>query len=147
MTNRPSHSGIYTGVRYRRESRVTARPSIGDDLRFKHPFSCFVCGPRGSCKSSICIRFLRNNKALCTEPNFSCGIVLCYFESSAIHSRQLAGKKHVRFHGVPSDFKNGGENPTLIILDDLFNDAYSKDVCDLFTKRSHHRNISVILIT
>jgi len=25
--------------------------------------------------------------------------------------------------------------------------VYSKDVCDLFTKGSHHRNISVILIT
>ena len=27
------------------------------------------------------------------------------------------------------------------------NDVYSKQVCDLFTKGSHHRNISVILIT
>jgi len=35
----------------------------------------------------------------------------------------------------------------LIILDDLLNDAYSKDVCDLFTKGSHHRKISVFLIT
>jgi len=32
----------------------------------------------------------------------------------------------------------------LIILDDLLNDAYSQDVCDLFTKRSHHRNNCVI---
>jgi len=31
--------------------------------------------------------------------------------------------------------------------DDLLNEVYSKDVCDLFTKGSHHRNISVILIT
>jgi len=35
----------------------------------------------------------------------------------------------------------------LIILDDLLNTAYSKDVCDIFTKGSHHRYISVILIT
>jgi len=35
----------------------------------------------------------------------------------------------------------------LIILDDFLNTAYSKDVCGLFTKGSHHRNISVILIT
>ena len=34
-----------------------------------------------------------------------------------------------------------------MILDDLLNDVYSKQVCDLFTKGSHHRNISVILIT
>jgi len=34
-----------------------------------------------------------------------------------------------------------------VILDDLLNDVYSKQVCDLFTKGSYHRNISVILIT
>ena len=34
-----------------------------------------------------------------------------------------------------------------MILDDLLNDVFSKQVCDLFTKGSHHRNISVILIT
>jgi len=34
-----------------------------------------------------------------------------------------------------------------VILDDLLNDVYSKQVCYLFTRGSHHRNISVILIT
>jgi hypothetical protein len=34
----------------------------------------------------------------------------------------------------------------LIILDDLLTETYSKDVSVLFTKGSHHRNISVILI-
>ena len=32
------------------------------------------------------------------------------------------------------------------MLDDLSNDTYSKDVCDIFTKGSHRRNISDILI-
>jgi hypothetical protein len=27
------------------------------------------------------------------------------------------------------------------------NEVYSKDVCDLFTKGCHHRNVSVLLIT
>ena len=40
----------------------------------------------------------------------------------------MAGMKHVRFHeGVPADINNCGEKPCLIILDDLFNSAYSKD--------------------
>ena len=34
-----------------------------------------------------------------------------------------------------------------MILDDLLNDVYSRQVCDLFTKGSHCRNIRVILIT
>jgi hypothetical protein len=35
----------------------------------------------------------------------------------------------------------------LITLDDLLTEVYSEDVCVLFTRGSHHRNISVILIT
>jgi hypothetical protein len=37
--------------------------------------------------------------------------------------------------------------PKLIFLDDLLNEAYSREVCDLFMKDGHHRNLSVILIT
>jgi len=33
-----------------------------------------------------------------------------------------------------------------VILEDLLTDVYSKQVCELFTRGSHHRNISVILI-
>jgi len=121
---------------------------MGDDKKFKHPFTCLVSGASWSGKSSFYIRFLQNLKALCTEPNFSGGIIWCYSKSSAIPSQNFAGKEHVRFHeGVPADFKNNVEKPCLIILDDLLNDAYSKDVCDLLTKGSHFANISVIPIT
>ena len=37
--------------------------------------------------------------------------------------------------------------PSLVILDDLLNDVYSKQVCELFTRGSHYRIISVILVT
>jgi hypothetical protein len=33
------------------------------------------------------------------------------------------------------------------VLDDMLNEAYSRDVCDLLTKDSHSRNISVTPIT
>jgi len=57
-------------------------------------------------------------------------------------------KEKIRYNEfVPADFENAHGRPCLIILDDLLNNAYSKEVCDLFTKGSHHRNISVILIT
>ena len=132
----------------RGESRVIALPSNGDDLKIKHIFICLPSGLSLSAKTSFCICFLQNLKELCTVTDFSSGIVWCYSELCAIPYQKLAGKKHVRFHeGFPADFSNSGEKPCLIFLDDLFNDAYSKDICDLFTKGSHHRNISVILIT
>ena len=73
---------------------------------------------------------------------------MCYRESSAIPSREFVGKKQVRFpKGVTADFKNYGEKPCQKFLNDLLNETHSKDICDLFTKDSHHRNISVIVIT
>ena len=48
--------------------------------------------------------------------------------------------------GVP-DFENPENVPTLIVLDDLMDSAYSTKVSQLFTKGSHHRNISLVLIT
>jgi len=49
--------------------------------------------------------------------------------------------------GLPENYGNAVGEPSLIILDDVLNQVYLKDVCDLFTKVSHYRNISVLLIT
>jgi len=71
-----------------------------------------------------------------------------YSEKSAVPRETLTSlHKNVSFHeGVPQNFGNEHGKQCLIILDDLLNEVYSKDVCDLFTKGSHHRNISIILI-
>jgi len=108
-----------------------------------------VSGPSGSGKSSFTLRLLQHLDSLCTEPNFSGGIIWCYSEKSAVPPEKLTSlHKNVSFHeGVPQNFGDDHGRPCLIILDDLLNEVYSKDVCDLFTKGSHHRNISVILIT
>jgi len=92
-------------------------------------------------------------------PCASCNIsILCVrnptlaegsFGVTAVPRKKLTSLyKNVSFHeAVPQNFGNEHSKPCLIILDDLLNEVYSKDVCDLFTKGSHHRNISVILIT
>jgi len=49
--------------------------------------------------------------------------------------------------GLSENYGNALGEPSLIILDDLLNQVYKKDVCDLFTKCSHHRNISALLLT
>jgi len=124
---------------------------MADDIKFKHPFTCIVSGPSGSGKSSFTLRFLQHLDSLCTEPDFSGGTIWCYSEKASVPRQQLASlpnKDVIRYHeGVPQGFGNAHGKPCLIILDDLLNEVYLKDVCDLFTKGSHHRNISVILIT
>jgi len=55
--------------------------------------------------------------------------------------------KNVTFvKGVP-DFENPENVPTLTVLDDLMDSPYCTKVSQLFTKGSHHRNISLGLIT
>jgi hypothetical protein len=64
------------------------------------------------------------------------------------HHQLTALNKNVEIReGLPENFKNTEGLPCLFILDDLLNVVYSRAVCNLFTKGSHHRNLSVILIT
>jgi hypothetical protein len=71
-----------------------------------------------------------------------------FIEDSAIPLEQLAsaGRRMVYHRGIP-DFDKASNGPRFVVLDDLLNEAYSRDMCDLFIKGSHHRNIIVVLIT
>ena len=81
-----------------------------------------------------------------TETKFDSGILWCYGESNAVPSVDVG--RRVQFHeGAPDNFSNEGSEPCLIIVDHLLSEAYSGEVCKLFTKGSHQRNISVILIS
>jgi ABC-type oligopeptide transport system ATPase subunit len=66
-----------------------------------------------------------------------------------VPKEQLArlGKRVSIHEGIPTTFGNPQGKPSLIILDDPLNEVYSVQICDLLSKGSHHRNISVILIT
>ena len=121
---------------------------MDDDLKFKHPFTSIIGGPTGFGKSTFCIRLLQNLKSLCTEQEFNGGIYWCYGERSVVRNGELTELNNtIRIHkGVPENFENKNGKACLIILDDLLDVAYSKEASNLFTKGSHHRNISVTLI-
>lgn len=108
---------------------------------FKHPFTSIISGPSGFGKT--CVRLLNNIDF--TVSDFR--DIVCFSDDCAISREQLAraGRRIIYHRGIP-DVEKVGDDPRLVVLDDL-NEAYSKDVCDLFTKGSHRRNISVILIT
>jgi len=73
------------------------------DIRFKHPFTCIVSGPSRSGKSSFTLRLLQHLDSLCTEPNFSGGIIWCYSEKSAVPRDKLTSlHKNASIHeGCP----------------------------------------------
>ena len=43
---------------------------------------------------------------------------------------------------MPLDFGNAHDEPSLVIVDYLLNDVYSKQVCGIFTRGSRYGNIS-----
>lgn len=109
--------------------------------QFIHPFTMLICGPSGSGKTT----FLEN---LITKKNdlFNISIdriIWCYAEESAKPNFE----KIEYFKGVPETVENETNEPILLILDDLMMGAFNKNVCELFTKGSHHRNLSVIVVT
>lgn len=58
------------------------------------------------------------------------------------------GNKVEFFEGLPqsSDFASDSE-PKLIICDDLMRESSNSSIIDIFSRGSHHRNLSVIFIT
>jgi ABC-type iron transport system FetAB ATPase subunit len=84
------------------------------DLRYKHPFTCIVSGPTGSGKSSFTLRLVQHLDSLCTELNFSGGIIWSYSEKSAVPRQELATlHENISFHeAVPQNFGNDRGKPS-----------------------------------
>ena len=135
------------------------------DVRWKHPWTSIVCGPTGCGKTIFVKTFLRYLSHM-SDVRFE--RVLFYYAEWQEAYRQLqydasvkeentlnnvaARKKNIiEFReGLPrpEDYSNDPLIPKLIIIDDLMRESSSSDVIvDLFTKGSHHKNLSVILIS
>lgn len=111
------------------------------DPRLKHPFTCVVAGPSSSGKTQFVFRLIRHADRLVDPPPEK--IVYCYgeFQPSFLEFSQ------VEFHeGLPDVGSFDGRSRVLLIIDDLMNEA-DQNVCNLFTKLSHHRNVSVVFVT
>ena len=123
------------------------------DVRWKHPWTSIVCGPTGCGKTIFVKTFL---KYLPEMADVSFERILFYYAEWQEAYRQLrfdSGQKKyiVEFReGLPraEDYSLDPHRPKLVIIDDLMRESSSGDVIvDLFTKGSHHKNLSVILIS
>lgn len=109
-------------------------------IHFIHPFSAIVAGPSGCGKSSFVTNFLKHMKDICNE-EFS-QILWCYDEMQPLYNL-----KNVNYHqGLPDLTMFDGSTPHLVIIDDLMRESDGR-IVDIFTKGSHHRNLSVFYIT
>ncbi|GFT60763.1 uncharacterized protein TNCV_3286751 [Trichonephila clavipes] len=104
----------------------------------KHPFSMMICGPSNSGKTFFVRRILETKLIKPFPPK----IIWCY----GIYQKLFEKMSDIEFHeGIPSSVEN--ITNALIIIDDLMNEVGDdKKLSNLFTKGSHHRDISVIFI-
>ena len=109
-------------------------------LKLQHPFTLLVAGPSRCVKSTFVIRLLECREQLC-DTEFK-NIIWRHSENNVPHHL-----KNVSLVKCVPDFENPENVPTLIVLDNLMDSAYSTKEKELFTKGSHHRNISLITQT
>lgn len=110
------------------------------DPRWQHPFTCVVAGPTGSGKSFFVEQFLLHLSRMMTPVAEE--VVWCYGEWQPLYNRL---KDVVFVEGLPRVEEWSGDKRRLVIIDDLMSETDDR-VTKLFTKGSHHRNLSVIYI-
>ena len=110
-------------------------------LKLKHPFTCIVAGPSGSGQTVFTTRLIENAKIL-IEPAPE-RILWCY----GVYQTFFNDVKNVEFHeGLPNLEVFDGRQRTLLILDDLMHETDDR-VSQIFTRVSHHKNLSVLYLT
>ena len=111
------------------------------DPRFMHPFTAIIAGPSSSGKSMFCMRLIRNAKECIAPPPER--IVYCY----SVYQPLFDQFPDVEFvEGLPDLNMFDGVKRTLLIIDDLMHET-NETVSKLFTRVSHHKNVSVVYLT
>lgn len=120
---------------------TSANMSLFDmSLKLQHPFTLLVAGPSSSGKSWFTSKIIKHGEALIHPPPDQ--ILWIYGEWQDLYSEL----RNVEFFDTIPDLKT--LNPTLktlIVVDDLMG-SEGETISELFTRGSHHRNISIIYI-
>ncbi|KAL3112588.1 hypothetical protein niasHT_018599 [Heterodera trifolii] len=121
-------------------------PKINErELKFPIPSGIVVSGPSSSGKTQLVLRLLAHASEMFDPPPKV--IVWAYGEYSS-QIPELERQGVVPHAGPPSEeMLKKLPKPFLIVYDDLMGDIDAKKLADLYTKKSHHNNFSVIFLT
>lgn len=110
-------------------------------MKWGHPFTAILAGPTSCGKSSFIKKFLRYINVMSDTLFYE--IIYCLPDDQPVDHFFL---KFRVVRGVPDQSMFVDLKPRLVIIDDLMSETNS-DVVDLFTKGSHHFNVSVMYVT
>ena len=118
------------------------------DVRLQHPYTCLVAGPTSCGKTQFVKKIIEEGEDVVNGSAEK--IIWLYGEYQPAYMELSSKFPHILFiEGIPENL-NEYIDPkfrNLIVIDDLMSETGNdKKVTNLFTKGSHHRNLSVILL-
>lgn len=110
------------------------------DVRLIHPFTCVIAGPTGSGKTHFVRNFLNDISSMMNPAPQD---IFWFYGAYQPIFREFRNVSFIE--GIPSTEDWKDDRRRLVIVDDLMAECDGR-ITSLFTKGSHHKNISVIFI-
>jgi hypothetical protein len=137
--NRSRHDDRLT-----RTARTEMEDWLGVNVSIKSPAPTVIAGPTGSGKTVLMRRLIDRRREVCDVPPEE--VIYCY----GAWQPAFENMENVTFHEGLIDFKtqlpSDGKHRWLIIDDLMSESSGNEEVEELFTKHSHHKNVSVFLM-
>ena len=118
-----------------------------DIFRFKHPFTALIAGPTGSGKTVLTRNLLKEFKRTTSINAQTLNVLWCHGQWQTSYEIKVEGVD-IHYHdGLADESLIKKIKPHIIVIDDLMNEVCDNiEMSNIFTKQSHHMNISVIFI-
>lgn len=117
-------------------------------LRFKHPCTILAAGPTGSGKTVLVRKILQYYNDCFESISAAPKIIWCYGQLQSSYLDNVGNGVDIQYHeGLIDEEAIDAKRPDIVVVDDLMNELGGDDaLVNLFTKGSHHLNLTVIFI-
>ena len=116
-------------------------------LKLKHPFTAVVAGPTGSGKTVIVRHILESWKSVIDIKIDKLNVLWYHGEPQEIHKSKLKNVNITYVFDKPHEKDIETYKPNIIVVDDLMDEVKNDEtLAKIFTRGSHHKNISIIFI-
>lgn len=117
-------------------------------LKFKHPCTILTAGPTGSGKTVLVRKILQHYNVCFENISTPPKIIWCYGQWQSSYLDNVGNGVQIQYHeGLIDEHTVETKRPDIVVVDDLMNELGGDDaLVNLFTKGSHHLNLTVIFI-